>query len=210
MTKKLIIAPHVDDDVLGCGGIIDDNTFVLYCGLDESHLTGRPPMSTRIAEADKAAAYLGHEYLLLENKVNNYTIPDLISPIEKIINDIKPEEIYIPYPSYNQDHRVAYEATLVALRPHDTNFFVKKVFAYEQPHVFLWDNSHQIDSAFKPNYYKAIDIERIIKAYELMETQVRAFRSQETLRSMAQLRGAQSNLQYAEAFQVLRYIGENS
>ena len=30
MAKKLIIAPHVDDDVLGCGGIIDKDTFVLY------------------------------------------------------------------------------------------------------------------------------------------------------------------------------------
>ena len=59
-------------------------------------------------------------------------------------------------------------------------------------------------------HYSWYDIERKIKAYELMETQVRAFRSQETLRSMAQLRGAQSNLQYAEAFQILRYIGENS
>ena len=117
-------------------------------------------------------------------------------------------KIYIPYPSYNQDHRVAYEAALVALRPHDSNFFVKKVFAYEQPHVFLWDNSHQIDSAFKPNYYKPIDVKRKIKAYELMETQVRAFRSQETIKSMAQLRGAQSNLDYAEAFQILRYVEE--
>ena len=72
----------------------------------------------------------------------------------------------------------------------------------------MWDNSHQIDSAFKPNYYKAIDIERKIKAYELMETQVRAFRSQETIKSMAQLRGAQSNLDYAEAFQILRYVEE--
>ena len=132
----------------------------------------------------------------------------MISPKEKTINNIRPEEIFIPYPSYNQDHRVAYEAALVALRPHDSNFFVKKVFAYEQPHVFLWDNSHQIGSAFKPNYYKAIDIKRKIKAYELMETQVRAFRSQETIKSMAQLRGAQSNLDYAEAFQILRCVEE--
>ena len=94
MTKKLIIAPHVDDDVLGCGGIIDGNTFVLYCGLNESDLIDRPSMRVRLDEADKAAAYLGHEYLLLENKVNNYTIPDLISPIEKTINNIRPEEIY--------------------------------------------------------------------------------------------------------------------
>ena len=128
MAKKLIIAPHVDDDVLGCGGIIDKDTFVLYCGLNESDLVDRPSMKMRLDEAEKAAVYLGHSYILLENKVNNYTIPDLIAPIEKLINDLAPEEVYIPYPSYNQDHRVVYEASLVALRPHDNNFFVKKVF----------------------------------------------------------------------------------
>ena len=116
--------------------------------------------------------------------------------------------MYIPYPSYNQDHRVVYEASLVALRPHDRNFFVKKVFTYEQPHVFLWDNSHQINGCFKPNYYKPIDIKRKIKAYELMETQVRTFRSSKMLESMAQLRGSQSNLEYAEAFQILRFVEE--
>ena len=26
MTNKVIIAPHADDDVLGCGGIMDSNT----------------------------------------------------------------------------------------------------------------------------------------------------------------------------------------
>ena len=208
MAKKLIIAPHVDDDVLGCGGIIDKDTFVLYCGLNESDLVDRPSMKMRLDEAEKAAVYLGHSYILLENKVNNYTIPDLIAPIEKLINDLTPEEVYIPYPSYNQDHRVVYEASLVALRPHDNNFFVKKVFTYEQPHVFLWDNSHQINGCFKPNYYKPIDIKRKIKAYELMETQVRTFRSSKMLESMAQLRGSQSNLEYAEAFQILRFVEE--
>lgn len=208
MAKKLIIAPHVDDDVLGCGGIIDKDTFVLYCGLNESDLANRPSMKMRLDEADKAAVYLGHSYILLENKVNNYKIPDLIAPIEKLINDLAPEEVYIPYPSYNQDHRVVYEASLVALRPHDNNFFVKKVFTYEQPHVFLWDNSHQINGCFKPNYYKPIDIKRKIKAYELMETQVRTFRSSKMLESMAQLRGSQSNLEYAEAFQILRFVEE--
>tara|TARA_R110000744_G_scaffold3161_3_gene12295 strand:+ start:5073 stop:5699 length:627 start_codon:yes stop_codon:yes gene_type:complete len=208
MAKKLIIAPHVDDDVLGCGGIIDKDTFVLYCGLNESDLVDRPSMKMRLDEADKAAVYLGHSYILLENKVNNYKIPDLIAPIEKLINDLTPEEVYIPYPSYNQDHRVVYEASLVALRPHDRNFFVKKVFTYEQPHVFLWDNSHQINGCFKPNYYKPIDIKRKIKAYELMETQVRTFRSSKMLESMAQLRGSQSNLEYAEAFQILRFVEE--
>ena len=206
MLNKLIIAPHVDDDVLGCGGIIKNDTFVLYCGLNESDLIDRPSMNVRLNEADRVALYLGHTYSLLENKVNHYTIPDLIASIENVINEVQPEEIYIPYPSYNQDHRVAYDASLVALRPHDRNFFVKKVFVYEQPHVFLWDYSHQIEGCFKPNYYKPIDIDRKITAYEMMETQVRTFRSSAMVRSLAHLRGAQSGLEYAESFKIIRFI----
>ena len=38
MMKKLIISPHIDDEVLGCGGILDEDTFVLYCGMDEAHI----------------------------------------------------------------------------------------------------------------------------------------------------------------------------
>ena len=39
---KIIVAPHIDDEVLGCGGILDENTFVFYCGVDAvsyTHLT---------------------------------------------------------------------------------------------------------------------------------------------------------------------------
>jgi len=35
MKTKLIISPHVDDETLGCGGIINKNFFVLHCGLAE-------------------------------------------------------------------------------------------------------------------------------------------------------------------------------
>ena len=140
----------------------------------------------------------------------NFLIPKLLQKLlgsfEEIINRDKPEEIYIPHPSYNQDHRVSYEAILTALRPHDKNFFVKKVLVYEQPHVFLWDYTHDINNSFKPNYFTPISIKRKIEAYKLMETQVRSFRSPETLKSLAKLRGNQSNNKYAEAFQIIRWV----
>jgi LmbE family N-acetylglucosaminyl deacetylase len=205
MIKKLIISPHVDDDVLGCGGILDKNTFVLYCGLNESDIINRPTLQQRLSEAEAAANFCGFKYHILENKVNHYKIPNLINSIENFINEKTPLEIYVPYPSYNQDHRVAYEAALTALRPHDKNFFVKKVLIYEQPHVFLWDFSHNINGNFNPNYYVGIDVERKIEAYKLMKTQVRSFRSPEIIKSMAQLRGSQSNHEYAEAFQLIRW-----
>jgi LmbE family N-acetylglucosaminyl deacetylase len=204
--KKLIIAPHIDDDVLGCGGIIDPDTFVLYCGMDEQHIPDRPNYNTRLNEAIGVSEFLGNQYDVLNNKVNFYKLQPLLESFEKIISDQQPEEIFIPHPSYNQDHRIVYEAILAALRPHDKNFFVKRVLVYEQPHVFLWDYTDNINGSFKPNYFVPINIEKKIKAYNLMPTQVRNFRSPETLKSIAQLRGQQSNCKYAEAFQIIRWI----
>ena len=36
--KKLVLSPHIDDDVLGCGGILDEDTFVVYCGVENLSL----------------------------------------------------------------------------------------------------------------------------------------------------------------------------
>lgn len=204
--KKLIISPHIDDEVLGCGGILHKDTFVIYCGKDERHITQdwikkRPTDDARMSELKSVVDITNHNYTILDNKVNYYKLHDILESIERIVNEIKPSEVYIPHPSYNQDHRTSYEASLTALRPHDLNHFVKKIFIYEQPHMLFWD-----DKDFKPNYFIPIDIEVKIKLYELMKTQVRKFRSIEHVKAIAKLRGGQSNCNYAEAYKILRWV----
>lgn len=206
MSKKLVIAPHIDDELLGCGGILNKDFHVVYCGFNESHIPDRPSIQHRLKEADAVSKFLGFSYECLSNKINHYQVQDLIESFEKIINKYKPSEIYIPYPSYNQDHNNVYNAALIALRPHDKNHFVNTVLVYEQPQVMLWDYTHDINSSFKPNYFISIDIERKIEAYSLMASQVRSFRSPEVLRSMSMIRGHQSNCSHAEAFQTLRVV----
>ena len=206
--KKLIISPHIDDELLGCGGILNKDSFVLYCGFDETHIKSdwvreRPKTNERLAELNKVQDYLGFEYDILYNKVNFYVVQDLIGSFEKVINEMKPDEIYIPNPSYNQDHKTVFDAAMIALRPHDLNYFVKKVLIYEQPQVYLWNNTFR---PFNANYFVPIDIDRKIKAYELMASQVRPFRDSKTLRSNSYIRGKQSNTEYAEAFEIIRWI----
>ena len=171
MIKKLVISPHIDDEILGCGGILDKNTFVLYCGFDESHIKSdwvreRPKADKRLSELKAVQNLLGFDYEILYNKVNYYINQDLISSFEKFINDLKPDSVYVPNPSYNQDHKTVYDAAMVALRPHDLNHFVKKVLIYEQPQVYLWNHTFR---EFNPNYYVPIDINKKIAAYELMK-----------------------------------------
>ncbi len=203
---KLIIAPHADDEVLGCGGILDKATFVYYCGLDESEVqpdpTYRVPLKERVEEIKRVSNFFGFKYEInYKTKVNNYKITELISAFEAIINKLKPNKIFIPFPSYNQDHKVVYDAVQVALRPHDKNFFVKKVLVYEQDQAIIWEHKN-----FKINYFVPIDVEKKIEGYLLHASQVRKMRSPELLRVIAKLRGFQSNYEHAEAFTVERWV----
>jgi LmbE family N-acetylglucosaminyl deacetylase len=205
--KNLVISPHLDDEVLGCFSILGPETFVLYCGSDESMIVDpwvrkRPSKSDRIIEMNKVARLLKFKYKILDNKVNYYSLNELISSFEFYINEIKPEFVYIPNPSYNQDHRAVYEAMLTALRPHDVNFFVKKVLIYEQIQD-LWNQNYH---TFSPIYFIPIDVNKKIDNYLLYKSQVRNFRSSDMIESLARLRGAQSNLEYSEAFEILRWI----
>jgi LmbE family N-acetylglucosaminyl deacetylase len=207
MYKRLIIAPHIDDELLGCFSSIDKNCFILYCGCDESKINfdwvkQRPKLQERLNELNVVQTKLQFSYEILDNEVNTYTIQSLIPEFERIINQIQPDELYIPVPSYNQDHRVVYEAALTALRPHDLNFFVKKVFVYEQIQD-LWNHNYH---TFNPTYFRLLNIEEKINSYHLMKSQVRSFRNAEMIKNLAAIRGIQANVDFAEGFEVLRWI----
>ena len=209
--KSLIISPHVDDEVLGCGGILNERCFVYYCGIDEGQWNvthnvvdpqRRIAVDRRFEELKSVAAYLKFKYECnFESRVNLYTEGQFIPILERIINAIRPEKIFIPHPGYNQDHRCIYDAAMVALRPHDKNFYVPKVLIYEAVHDVLWS-----PNGMTLNYFVPIDIEKKIKAYELHASQVRSFRSSDMLRRVAKLRGDMAKQEYAEAFQIVRWV----
>jgi len=206
MVKKLVIAPHVDDEVLGCGGILDSDTFVYYCGIDESKVAADPAHRIPLAEREKelvaTASFFGFQYEVnKKSQVNFYIVQEFISELEKIINQVKPEMIFLAAPGFNQDHDTIWRAAKVALRPHDKNFLVKKVLLYEEIQDFSWTGWE-----FHPNYLVPIDIERKIKGYELQSSQVRAMRSSDRIKALARVRGVMANCDYAEAFEIKRWV----
>lgn len=202
--KTLVISPHVDDELLGCFSFLNEDAHVVECGVDVFHVVSR---EERLQELKNLSDHCGFSYdVYLENKVNNYVMQDLIPIFEEQINKVKPDKVFIPYPSYNQDHIAVYDAALVALRHHDINFFVKKVLVYEEVHSFLWDCTHDLNSSFKPNYFSPLDIDDKVFSYNFLKSQVRGHRGPDTLRQMAYLRGFQSNMLSAESFQIIRWV----
>lgn len=205
--RTLVIAPHVDDEALGCGGVLGDNCHVLFCGIDESLVAADPghrvTLAEREAELSGVASFFGFTYeVIRDTRVNHYQVPELIGTIEMAINDHRPDTILLPFAGgYNQDHLTTFLAAQVALRPHDKNFFVKRVFIYEGIHDFIWSTQ-----PFVPQLFIPIDIDRKVAGYQLHASQVRGMRSAEMIRTHARMRGVMAHCEFAEAFMVQRWV----
>lgn len=200
----LVVAPHIDDEVLGCGGVLDERFHVHYCGVEEFRVVDR---ETRLGEAEACSRLLGFSYSVdLTNTVNSYRVDLLIGPFEEMLRRMQPKTVFLPYPSYNQDHRAVADAMLTALRPHDVNPFVPNVLFYEDIQVSGWPVREELlrGSTVHPNCFVPIDMERKLAAYRLHVSQVRAMRSPELLTALAKWRGFQGGYEYAEAFHAVR------
>ncbi len=214
----LVIAPHMDDEVLGCGGTITRHKaagdivwviFVAHRAYD--HRFDLAKNNIEKTHALKAKRILGYDeaiFLNLNDERLDVAVQDIIIPLERHVVEIKPEVVYVPFRGdNNQDHRAVFDAVRVTLRPLATNF-VRDIFMYEVPSST--DQSPPLwDSFFLPNYY--IDIagswDKKIKALLCYDTEKRAYpnpRSPEALKILSQRRGIEGGFDCSEAFMVLR------
>lgn len=209
--RILVIAPHADDEVLGCGGAIQrhvaegDRVSVLIVS---NRVLNHVEDPTYIAEtktiARDVARLLGIDDVRfgeLRDEQLDQRLIDVIIPIEDAVQRAQPDVVYVPNgDDSDQDHRAVAAACRVACRSVDA------VLAYEVP----GPTRH-----FRPNYYVAIDafLERKIAAMQMYEGELRPYphpRSPEGLRIHAQARGLESHLAAAEAFTIERRIRRSS
>lgn len=207
----LVIATHFDDEVIGCGGAIlkhvndGDNVYVCFlCGGTSVRYPNSDLVETRRTHGRKVADLLGIKEIFLYDFpiIMLDTIPQLeiVTALEEVIFKVKPQIIYTHYSDdINSDHRVVHNATMVWCRPSKTPF-LKKVLFYE---VFGSNRN------FNPNYYVNIDnyINTKLEALGLYTTENNVqTRTVDTIKQVAQYRGAEINSKYAEGFIVYRDI----
>lgn len=225
--RALILAPHPDDEVIGCGGLISriseagGQVHVLYVtiGADVSRAaSGFSTAAENHEEIKQVAAHLGiTSWHVALPEVAQLTL-DQVQRLElsRVIEDatplsiarLRPTLIAFPDPtSYNQDHQAVAQAAITALRPSDNHkrHHPSLALAYEQP-ADQW----RMTPTAPTNFYSPLKphhLDAKITAMDLYASQRREHphtRSNETLRSLATLRGMQCGAPAAEAYACIR------
>lgn len=219
----LIIAPHCDDEVLGCGGtmakLAANGHKVFVAIVTNGHLGAPELFSKEGTQKVRAEALEAHKLLgVAETFFMDFPAPrlDTVPAYQlsiKISELVKANEIdvmYIPHRGdIHKDHRIAYEAALVAGRPIN-NSTVKKILAYETLSETEWAAPFG-DDAFIPTVFENIEpyINAKLDAFKCFATQIKQFphsRSLHTIEALSNVRGATVGVRHAEAFMLIREI----
>lgn len=216
--KILIIAPHPDDEVLGCGGTIakygKKGDEVHLCIVTKAYTPdwSEEFLKKREEEIAQVVKLLGIKktYFLDFPTVRLDTIPqqELMRSILKIIETVKPNTVYVPHwGDPVVDHRLVFEAASVATRPRPGST-VKKLLSYEILSETEWGKGFK---EFIPDIYEDITLEIKVKmeAMKAYRSELKEFphpRSLEAIETLAKKRGSEAGLKFAEAFMLIREI----
>ncbi|OUU28709.1 MAG: hypothetical protein CBB97_03975 [Candidatus Endolissoclinum sp. TMED37] len=223
MKKILVLAPHADDEVIGCGGTINKYSNLgsdVYVSILTNASIGAPELFSKNIlknirnEAITANKDLKVKKLLFEEfpapSLDQYPIYKIANYILKIINKIKPDSVFIPSESdIHVDHKIINHAAMVSLRPINKHI-VKRVLSYETLSETHW--SDESKNLFTPNFYEKLnkkDINIKKKSFLKYKSQVKYFphpRSIKGIETLANFRGMQIASEYAEAFEIKKYI----
>ena len=220
--KILIIAPHCDDEVLGCGGAIshfkdlnyDVNVLILTNASkgDNQKYTTKEINKIR-NECKSANKYLSVNRIFFLDfpapNLDQYPISKIADSIKNYINKIEPLYVFIPFVGdAHIDHQIVYKASIVALRPIN-KFKVKNIFCYETLSETEWgDNLSR--NIFVPNYFiplKKSYLEKKINAMKKYKSQIKKPphpRSEDGIFNLAKLRGLSIGTNFAESYMVVR------
>lgn len=218
--RILSIAPHPDDEILGCGGTLaklaalGNEVFVAIA------TKAQPPLFTdEFVAQGRKEALLAHrligikETYFCELPAANLDTTEhhkINYEISKLVSDVRPDILFVPYfGDLHLDHQRIFLSTLVASRPNH-NAYPKKVLAYETLSETNW-NAPYLTPGFHPNIF--FDISNFLQvkldAFSCYQSQMKTFpheRSLPALEALAKLRGATVNCHAAEAFVLIREV----
>ena len=198
----LAIGAHPDDIEYGCGGTLlkyakKGHNIYLFV-MTEGEEGGDGP--ARKKEQETAQKLLSAKKLFWGSFKDTMIPIDkaTISNIEKVIEEVKPDEVYVNYfDDTHQDHRTLSRCVLSATR------YIKRVLLYED----------YTTCNFEPDVF--VDIEnvlnekiKLLKAHhsKTNKTYPTGLDIIESIRAIAHFRGFQGKVKQAEGFKAFRFL----
>jgi LmbE family N-acetylglucosaminyl deacetylase len=217
-TRTLVVAPHPDDEILGCGGTLLRRKaegaalgWLIVTGISEGAGWPAERVRERDAEIARIAGMIGFDEVfnlcLPTAQLDRLPMSELVARFSEIFLAFRPEEVLVPHRGdVHTDHRVSFDATAACVKWFRYPF-VRRILAYET----LSETEFGLDpsSAFHPNVFVDItgSLDRKLEAMAVYASELGPFpfpRSPEAIRALAVLRGASGGFAAAEAFQLLR------
>lgn len=211
MNKKvLVLSPHTDDAELGAGGTITKYLseghkikWVVFSTAEESLPKDLPSdtLSNEFTNVYKSIGLNDDDVEIFHFKVRhlNYHRQEVLEELYKIKKSFNPDLVIGPSMNdLHQDHKTVAEEMIRAFKSSSS------IISYELP----WNHL-----TFNTQMFIKLDESQINKKLEMLnhyKSQIKLGRyyfSEDFIRGLALTRGAQINHKYAEAFEVIRWIG---
>lgn len=206
----LVLAPHTDDGELGCGGTIStmqsEGSTIYYvafssCETSVPECYPRDILRKEVIEATSRLGIPSENVFIEEFEVRTFNshrqqILDRMIYYRKKFN---PDTVFIPSLSdVHQDHQTIRDEAIRAFKN-------CTILGYELP----WNTFTSDTQFFFGISHEHID--RKLSALSAYKSQsVKNYFKPEFIKGLACVRGVQSGLEYAEAFQVVRFIYKNT
>ncbi len=217
MSKVMVIAPHPDDETLGCGGTLlrhkkegDELYWMIVTGIHES----LGWTTEQIGQRDSEIEAVMEKYRF--SRIFNFKLPttglDTV-PISKLIkkisdvNDlVEPDLVYMPFVrDVHTDHQIIAHAVQSSIKSfrHPS---IRKVIMYETPSETEFNFIST--RTFTPNVFVNISqyLDEKVEVMKIYSSEMGPFpfpRSEQNIRALAAFRGSQSSYNAAEAFQLV-------
>lgn len=216
--RTLVVAPHPDDEVLGCGGTLlrrkSEGGFLgwlIVTSMSAQEGWSDERILQREAEITLISELMGFDEVfklcLPTTKLDTLPMSDVVSAISSAFKSFKPDEVFVPHRGdVHSDHRVTFDAVAACVKWFRYSS-IRRVLAYET--VSETEFGLAREAAFLPNFFIDINgyLERKLEIMNIYQTELGEFpfpRSLQAIRALAQWRGASAGYLAAEAFELLR------
>lgn len=207
--RVLVLSPHTDDAELGAGGSIikfleegHDLRWVVFSTAEESLPKGMPPDTLRkeFTTNVKALGLDEDQAIVHQFRVRrlNESRQDVLEELVLIRDDFEPDLVLSPSRNdHHQDHQVVSSEAVRAFKT------TASIICYELP----WNHV-----TFDTQFFIGLERRHIERKMELLMNyrsqlaEGRNYFSEEFIYGLAKVRGIQCDADYAEAFEVVRWM----